>query len=440
VRIHYSDEIEKSVFSGRGSLKADVYQFSNRPFEYLLPADSNPFFNRIFGDNYQDEYHHNSNRGEYTVGLSYVILFTLFTFLIILSWEKLTKGKTKINDISKHNIVAIILALSGVFLIGFLLSLPPRYGPFRNLSDYLTDYVSMWRAFSRFYVLINIALVFIASIALAYYAKNIKSKLFKKIIFLLLFGVILVEFQAFPVGERYWSYDKSVSHVYKTLRDRNDLVAVASYPLDENDKLGYLSNYLTLQPYHGKPLLNGISSSVSEAEVRRAIADIRDPQTVPALRTLGINAVIVNGELSDPNIPGLELIDEDLGPQYFTVKPVRLYRVLPGADTDYVTAPSANGIVQNHNFITSAVEFAVVSEARIDAIPLFGRANESGSCFTIRTDKTTPVTIELTEGASKYVYVVDQTSRSFRLKKGDIGLKALNDSKEVLILSDFGCQ
>lgn len=332
VRLHYSSAISSLVSESRSDIKAQVNAYSNRPIEYFAPAEKNPYFTKVFGKGFLNIERHESNPGEYNVGLSLMVLFVVTSFMIIIIWELLSKGKVRLDvvrqDVSTKQLLFI---LSGITILAFLVSLPPRYGPIRNITDYLTDYVTMWRAYSRLYVVINIAIVIVFSIVLTFYVKHIKFKNVVSVAYIAIAVLIFCEYQAYAYGTRYWSYKTSVSPIYHTLSRLEDLETLAEYPID--DKGTMINDYITAQSVHDKALLNGVFNTEQEVLIRNKVSNIYAPNTIMLLRELGIKAVIIRGASEIVDIPGLQFIEDDetwVSKQGNSlIKPSRLYRVLP---------------------------------------------------------------------------------------------------------------
>jgi len=296
--------IQKQVTSVRGNVVAEATACSNYPHEYLLPFVLHPMA-RVTGlessvkraeiklkDNFS------CGIGEDTVGISITMLVVILITSIVVLWE--VSNKRRVNQYSKNSNIVIVIA-GILLLLGLMFGLPPKiFFGIPTPTKVLLDLTTTWRTLARSYMLVNTGLVILMSVALTFYARNIRiSKRIKVIGYLIILILIFIEYQAFTPfkGNQMSSFslNKDVPEVYVDLRGRKDLDEIVEYPLESYGESDAPSYYLSMQLLHGKRILNSPSPTSSLEDLRRSVRNITDPQTIPVLRALGIDAIVVHG-------------------------------------------------------------------------------------------------------------------------------------------------
>jgi len=306
-----SADIQKKVSAVRGNVLFEATACANYPHEYLLPFVLHPLA-KMSGESSRLVHIENKLKnnfscgiGEDTVGVSLTIVFLVSITSMILIWEYLNK-RLKIDIRGDKQIVALVL-ITAIFLliIGILFGLPPaKYFGVPTPTKLLLEITTTWRTLARTFMLVNIAAVILFALALKYYSvnKNISKKL-KIVCFVILFVAIFVEYQAFPVFKgntlSTFSYKTDVPQVYESLAKQQDIKVIAEYPMESYGESDVPSYYLTMQYTHGKKLLNGVAPYSSQETLRKSVKNINDPQTLPALAALGVDAVVLHGLNSD---------------------------------------------------------------------------------------------------------------------------------------------
>jgi hypothetical protein len=311
--------IENSVAAARGNVLAEAKACSNYPHEYFVPFVLHPLFSRIVGkaDYVQDVNALKNNFpcgiGEDSIGLSLTLTTVVGVGGIIFAWEKLNKRRLRLESILSFSPKLLLLSIVLLGLVAIGLGLPPtKYQGFLPTPSYLLLHITeTWRTLARVYMLVNISLVVLSSIILAYFLRLLRGK---KMLQLLLVAIvalgIFIEYQAFPPlhGNTLssFSYSKNAPQVYTWLKGQKDISVIAEYPIErqggESDAVSY---YLTMQTIHQKKLFNSVVSDSPEEKYKYALKDITDPQTIPILRAFGVDTVIVHG------VPLVELKDVD---------------------------------------------------------------------------------------------------------------------------------
>jgi|GEM_PF-1432539 len=318
-------QINADVAAARGNVLAEAKACSNWPHEYLVPFVLHPFFENIFG---KDQYRkvidflrggYSCGIGEDTVGLSISLAVFVLLCGVALSWDKLRGRRIGMSRTISYKPLGILLL--GIGLVGLLavaFALPPARlkGIIPTPSYVLLLITSTWRTLTRFYMLVNIALVVTSAIFLAY-INDVFHKYRRTLIvlFILLFGAVFIEYQIFVPFKgntlSTFSYTKDAPSAYTWLRDQKDIKVIAEYPLEqygkESDAMSY---YLTMQTIHKKRLFNSALSYSTQEPLKDSLKNLSDPQTIPVLASMGVDTVIAHGVSVDilKSIPGVVVL------------------------------------------------------------------------------------------------------------------------------------
>lgn len=308
VQISSWSAVQQRVASVRGNVLYETTACSNYPYEYLLPFVLHPVPRLLGIDGIYKKIeiklknNFSCGIGEDTVGVSLTLISILGLTVLVLLWEHLNGRKLKKIWTTKTRVdKGVIYSLSALLLIGILFGLPPtRYLGIPTPMRLVLDVTTTWRTISRIFMLVNIAVVVLAAIALYYYLINRKiSSRFKRIGFVVILAAIVIEYQAFPLFQgntlTTFSYKKDTPAVYQWLKNQSNIKVIAEYPMESYGESDAPTYYLSMQFMHGKKLLNASSPESSMEPFRRSIKNIHDPQTIPALRALGVDAIVVNG-------------------------------------------------------------------------------------------------------------------------------------------------
>lgn len=301
-------DIQKQVSSVRGNVLYETIACSNYPHEYLLPFVLHPV-PKVLGieDAYKKAEIQLKNNfscgiGEDTVGVSLTLLFVVSVTGGLLVWERVNRRRL-ISSVPKGiKLGHFVLLSTGLLLvIGITFGLPPtKIFGIPTPMHVLFEFTTTWRTLARIFMLVNLALVVFASAALYFYTRNKNiSRRLKLIGYIVILLAVFVEYQAFPAfkGNTLYtfSYKKDTPPVYNWLKTQDNIQAVAEYPMESYGESDAPTYYLSMQFVHDKQILNSPSPNSSMEVFRRSIKNINDPQTLPALRALGIDAVVVHG-------------------------------------------------------------------------------------------------------------------------------------------------
>lgn len=267
--------------------KSDLYIYSARPWEWVLPARTHPFFGPRLGQ-WQDRHLHQSNYSEQTLFPGLTVIALAGGCLVSFLWRRRRPGEDRGPLTVPLPLVVGTMAL--VAATSLLFSLPPTIRGVPMPSDLVYAVAHFWRVYSRFFISLDLALVVLASVMLAHLVKASARR--EALLVLVLLPLLAFELLT---GSRpqTWSFRDHTPGVYRWLADQPRPSVVAEYPLVPYPSDAHLS-YLTFQPIHEHPIFNGAPRGTSGARTESSLFGLGDPQTVPALRALGVDLVVVH--------------------------------------------------------------------------------------------------------------------------------------------------
>lgn len=441
VRISNAEMINTTVGKMRGDVTAAAMQCSNTPLDYLIPDPTNIHLINIFGRDYTAKnisMRHWCGYGESRVSVSLTLVLVLALGVGIFLYRR-HRGLKNPVMIYGYNPTLVGLVLGMMALLAILVGMPPKYGGMTTLSGFVLEVTAMWRIFAREFLVVNIALVVSASILLAYLMKStaVYKHGSKRILVwalpILVFIGIVFEYQInTPFEPMTFSYSRDTPNVYKTIRDDPAIHAIAEYPIDriglEYDSAVY---YVTMQTTHGKKLFNSALAGDSKENEHISLKDLADPQTIPALRYIGIDSIVVHGEstadvaaiLGDnirvvqsdrPTVYSLQMLRPDDNPT------IALLRVNEGRAVSNIIAIT-KGYAVNLPNIQSPIgsEYELLNDAELSILPLLLKSVTSAPmCFDIKMaaagdsghlsltrDKEVIQTLPITDQYSRIMFV-----------------------------------
>jgi hypothetical protein len=275
-----------------GNTLADIVATSAHLPMYLVP----PAHNILLGDltrHYLTE--HGWNAVEWTLYVGAIVMLLAVAGVVAALRRRLPPQA-----------VRTVAALSTVLVAAILFSLPPRTevgGHMLRLPSYLVFEASTgWRLYTRFVVVVMLALCILAAFGLQALSRH-RSPRGRAALLVLVTVLVPVDLWDRPPVT---TYRVETPRIYSVLRAQPPGI-VAEYPLRPVlDARDYLDLYF--QEAHGKPILNGYLSGPYE---QRALSLTRldDPATAGKLATLGVRYVLltpwrVMPGVSDPGHPG----------------------------------------------------------------------------------------------------------------------------------------
>ena len=173
-----------------------------------------------------------------------------------------------------------------------------------NPSRIIIAFTNVWRVFGRLYIVVCISAVALASIGLKHLMDRYSVR--RNIIFIVAFSMLIIDLgiPSIKFSSRTFKYN-DVPPIYTWLRDNNEsknIKAIAEYPLEG---FGYQADYFTFLQVSNKPIMNANIYNSTQLKLKMSIIGINDPQTIPVLRSLGIDLVNIRDVIYDnlkPNI------------------------------------------------------------------------------------------------------------------------------------------
>jgi len=389
ISIKDAHTISSTVGNSRGNVFQAAMLCSNTPLDYLLPDPYNTHLVDIFGQKFiakDISFRHWCGPGESRVSISLTMLGVILLGAIIIAWERINGRRANLRRLYAYDSKLLLLMIVVVGLAALLVGLPPHVGGLRMSSDLVLKITSTWRIFAREYMVVNIAVVILFAILLKYFGSirfAKEHKLIAAALFIGLFLLILGEYQiTTPFNPLVFSYSRDVPAVYHQIKNDKDIKVIAEYPIDrlgiEYDSIVY---YLTMQTYHGKSLFNSALASDYKGDVHVALKDLTDPQTLPALRYLGIKYVVIHGLTVSQIMAHTNQLDilGDSKPPIFSLQILRpestndvvLAKIVDGPKTSNVLT-FERGFAENLNIMQSPMdtEFETLQDAELKVTPL----------------------------------------------------------------------
>lgn len=325
----------------------ELEMFSARPWEYVVPSVYHPVWDDVIGD-WRRENLHRSNFAEQTLYLGTPVLAGALTFVLATLLRRrravgegdgngegdadrdaaadgggtgATDGDVPASEVAETEATTseatgaapwavdrrlVAWSLGAVALVGFVLSLPPwitvagRRVPMP--SRVIGAVAPLWRVFARFFIPISAAIVILAACGLAVWLARSRRP---SVVLAALVPLLVFDSLSYADLGR-WSYDDRRDKAYEWLADAPAGTVVAEYPLIEDIFHAHHQWYQTFQPSHGKPLLNGARWGSEFGRLTAGLTGLADPQTLPALRRLGVDLVLVHHDLHVAQLPVAE--------------------------------------------------------------------------------------------------------------------------------------
>ncbi|HUP73225.1 MAG TPA: hypothetical protein VM282_09265 [Acidimicrobiales bacterium] len=276
----------------------DLETYGARPGDYLLPARSHPIFDSFFGG-WQDRHLGGSNYSEKTLFLGWTTIVLALVAVVaaaILGYRRARSGNRDPSPrwrligrghVTELAVVALVAALvSGPGHFHFLGQTVP--GP----SRVIYAVAPYWRVFSRLFVVVHAAAIALAAIALTIAAHRFKPVAYRAILVIVALGVFVDAMAGTPFRYAYFDYDAAPSG-YRWIATQEGVDVVADYPVYPTT-LAPDASFATFQPIHGKRLVNPKASPDEGSLINSSVLGLSDPQTVPLLRALGVDLVVVH--------------------------------------------------------------------------------------------------------------------------------------------------
>ena len=286
----------KQMFFSKASQIAPVDNFirpikylfsqSARPLNYFIPAYCHPVFGKFTASLFGSIFYGRDFR-EHTLFLGWVPLFLSF-----FAYEKYRFQTTKENKFFFQFLISSIL-------VGFLFSMPPYFDLiFFKIyfpSFFMYKIFPMFRAYSRFGILVILGVSSLAALGLKFLLQPIKNRIRILGLVALITGLILFEFLNIPPWH-VTNINSNIPAEYLWLKNQPGNFAVAEYPLRLGDTFEGFTNldYLLYQRIHEKKLVNGSTPSPEMYDLLRDIFHLENQKTALTLEKIGVKYIVVH--------------------------------------------------------------------------------------------------------------------------------------------------
>lgn len=266
----------------------EISIYSARPWEYVVPSRFHPVWDDLFGD-WQERQLHRSNFSEQTL---YVGVPTLMGAIGFAAWAW---RRRRAPEQGRFPVSSGLLAAGlGLAVLGAAaLSFPPWLeigGRRLPLPTRVFFELPLWRVVARFSIPLRAALVVMAAMGLAVLLGRLRRPA--------IVVAALVPLLAFDslgsAGFERWSYAANADPAYEWLADQPHPTPIAEYPLFDDIFHSQHQQFQTFQQVHRQPTLNGALWATDFGWITAGLSGLADPQTIPALRRLGIELVTVH--------------------------------------------------------------------------------------------------------------------------------------------------
>lgn len=270
---------ETVALAGRVRDFGDLFAFSSRPWDYLLPSIDHPIWGR-FVEGFVRRNLHGSNVFEQTLYLGIVPIGLFLAGAVM--W---TRGRF---DPPRGRLFAFF-ALGAVWM--YFLSLPPKVGGVPTASYFAYAFAPMFRAYVRFGLFVSFFMACAAAVVLTQFALRMSPGKFRAVASLLLV-VLAFDYWTLPPGHAR-AIDEPPA-VYEWLAKQPGNALVVEYPMVRFDEAAFYT-YPFWQRIHGKPLVNGASPDNEQAwRLYEGIKDLEAPGTVALLQESGVEFVLIH--------------------------------------------------------------------------------------------------------------------------------------------------
>lgn len=454
IRLLNAQTINQTVSSSRGNVVEAAMLCSNMPSDYLLPDPTNIHITGLLGPSYttkniEERQWCGYAESRVSVSITLITLVVIASAAILIGALQKRRGLKLKLPYRSDKTIAMVLSVG---LAGLVIGLPPIINGMLMPSGVVLKITTMWRIFAREYLVVNMALVILAAIALYYIFSNyafFKRTVVRAIVIALVFIGVLLEYQINnPFSPMTFSYERDIPSIYQTVKDKPEISVIAEYPMDrigvEYDSVVY---YMTMQAVHGKKLVNSILSTDSRMTTHVAMKDLSDPQTIPALRALGVRYVVVHGESAEDILKrtnnNLEIIEQTTPTVYALTmvraddnKNIALLRIKDGVESPSILTIEKGSLVNlplQQSPIAS--EFEVLNESILKKNPLEEATSSKDTiCFDVKMSAPTDAGVFSVYHQGIRVHQVDITGTAYTR----VFVSGVIDNESIRIVNDKG--
>jgi hypothetical protein len=288
-----------SAYGGNRAF-SDLFVFSAKPLDYLIPSKYNPFLGWLIPD-----FGMSPLKGhrytEHTLYLGYsLILLGGHAFYCALR----KKGQLAVNSKDRQTIYLFF----AIAIVAAILSAPPfiplgKYHIdiqtreiFAEHKLYLPQYFlyklfPMFRVYARMGAVVLLAVCVLAAFGLREISARINT-LRMRYFFLFLFSLIIfIEYAEFPSFRLTMVKEPEV---YKWLASQSGQFPIVEYPLGASDDPYTTYEYAFYQRIHKKYLVNGAAAGTPADKFRKEVMDISKEEAVDKLSDIGVKYIIIH--------------------------------------------------------------------------------------------------------------------------------------------------
>jgi hypothetical protein len=284
--------------------------YAARISEYLLPPATSPLMPSGYRS-WRVQNSHGSNEGETALYLGWVVLAGATTALVVERRRRRPGDGPSPDSLDAPMRPALgerrfaVAGAFGVALAGVLFSLPPRMHvlgvdvPLPSL--FLRIPLPELRALSRLFVVVETGVVLIAALGLEAVLRALvgrhRGPAVRVAASVAVCGLCLTEaLTSWPGDATTWSYHR-IPASFTAIGDDPSVDMFASYPMSSRSP-DEAASLVTYQPWIGVPMVNAMFDTAAAddaSDVVRGLSRLQDPQTIPALRYLGVDVVLISG-------------------------------------------------------------------------------------------------------------------------------------------------
>jgi len=334
-------QVNAFLASERSNIYQDAQAYGAHPREYILPNGKQETFNKLGINWYKYRDLNRQNWEASAINLSLTVVVVLVACAVIVFWKR----KRERLDPQLQTYLTLFGLLT---IIAFMFSLPPRVFGVRTPVDVLIHFTAYWRVFARLSVLVNMGVVMVAVLLFHQALKNIKRTWQIIAIVGIVFAGVFLEYITFnPLTPKQgWTFAQDAPTAYVKLARDTSIKVVAEYPLQQYPAY-FADKYPGYIYFTHKEIINPSLPNVGQNRLHDSITSLTSPGTIVALRSLGVDAVVVHQQANPGNIPGLQLLYASSGgSQSFGVN-TWVYKVLEGPTDKYILAPDYGFVAQN---------------------------------------------------------------------------------------------
>ena len=438
--ISQADSIAAISSSSRSPIREDAYAYSARPEDFVLPAVDNPLTLPVL-----NKFKLNTFHGSDPTFTLYVGAFVLIAMIVSVVWW------LRRRDYNDHDARKLALSFLVVALVAFALSLPPTLNMFGiNVpmpSWAITHFASIWRVFARFFFIVQPMIILFIVVTFAAYLKyrkpSVRSKRLIYIIAAILIVVTLIDYLPRNPFEasNFWTYAKDLPVSYQELK-KDKYSVIAEYPMREQPYYKG-SLYLTGQHVHNKKMVNAYSPTNAQVLVRLNIIDLNNPQTIPVLRYMGVDTLVVwDGDYQvwkPTKVGDVREVSNESYKSKFGNNNITLYKIQSGVEQRYLgfvekgyrpdeSALYDIGVPLQDGVRLGVMDLCPMMPKGLTCDAVMGEMRLRGTIYS-KSDDNIAIKIKDEAGTVREEFLLDKSNRDIDIKTGIEAYRVEFDAK-----------